>query len=472
MKKIAFSLIITILPVVAAIAQKIGPDDAKQDLSIFRKSLEETHPGLYRFTTKQWFDSAFTSTDASIKDSLTEKEFYQILAPLVARIKCGHTKFFPQSDVSLNQFHYFYDTTKLFPLKLFFTDNKVFVAGSYKGNPDIQLNGTEILTINGEPLDKIREKLMKFIPADGNVLSSKYLELNNYFPAWYANFMNAPDSFSVEMRMQNGSTSQINLKTVSLSMINQEIKARQYNNQANFSLDFPENNIALMKIRNFYPLSPADDYKKFLEEAFLRIKSSKTAHLIIDLRDNEGGMDRWGAMLYGYLTDKKFSYYKELRLSGVKYSTEPHLQKPKFFGILKLLVRKKDEKYYWTRHKNLKIQQPQRNTYTGKVYVLLNGNSYSVTAEFAAIAKSNNRALFFGQETGGTYEGNNSGTFAFVKLPNSKLTLALPMLAYYLDVTPVNPRDRGILPDYYIPPVLDGKDKEPGFVIDFIRNNH
>jgi C-terminal processing protease CtpA/Prc len=248
------------------------------------------------------------------------------------------------------------------------------------------------------------------------------------------------------------------------------MKLTQNNVPANFSLDFPENNIALMKIRNFYPLSPKDDYKKFLKHSFLQIKTQKTEHLIIDLRDNEGGMDRWGALLYSYLTDKKFSYYKELRLSGINFSTGHHLQKPRFFGILKILVRKKDGNYYWTRHKNLKIQKPQHNSYSGNVYVLLNGNSYSVTAEFAAIAKSNNRALFFGQETGGAYEGNNSGTFAFVNLPNSSLTLAIPMLAYYLDVKPVNPMDRGILPDYYIPPVLNEKNNEPDFVIDFIRN--
>ncbi len=471
MKKIKLSFLIGMLTIVTVTAQKFSAGQIKQDLSIFRKSLEETHPGLYRYTTKQWFDSAFANTVANIKDSITQKEFYQMLAPLVARIKCGHTKFFPQSDVNLNHFHYFYDTTKLFPIRLFFTENKVFISGSYNEDTDKQLYGAEILRINSEPLSEIKEKLMTFIPADGNVTSSKYLELNNYFPAWYANFINAPDSFQVDLLMNDGAKSQINLKPVTLSIINRQIKAGQNNNQANFSLDFLENNIAMMKIRNFYPLSPKDDYKQFLRESFLRIKNNKTEHLIIDLRDNEGGMDRWGALLYSYLTDKKFDYYRELRLSGVKFTTEPYLDKPKFFGILKLLVRKKDGKYYWTRHKNLKVQKPQRNPYKGKVYVLVNGNSYSVTAEFAAIAKSNNRALFFGQETGGAYEGNNSGTFAFVNLPNSRLTLAMPMLAYYLDVKSVNPMDRGILPDYYIPQVLDGKDKETDFVIDFIRNN-
>lgn len=471
MKKIASSLIVITLTTSATVAQKFSGDQAKQDFGIFRKSLEETHPGLYRFTTKQQFDSAFNSTEAQIKDSISGKEFYQLLAPLVARIKCGHTKFFPQDDVNINRFHYFYDTTKLFPLRLFFAENKVTIAGNYEEHPASNLYGAELLAINGKPVSEIKTKLLNYITADGNVVSSKYLELNNYFPALYANFVNAPDSFQIDLKMGDGKLTQMNLKPVSLSRINRETDADQ-NTESNFSLEFQANNIALMKIRAFYPLSRTDDYQKFLKQSFLELKDKNTRHLVIDLRDNEGGNDRWGALLYSYLTDRKFRYYRELRLSGINITTEPYLHKPRFFGILKLLVHKKGGKYYWTRHKNLKIQKPQRNAYQGKVYVLVNGNSYSVTAEFAAIVKSKNRALFFGQETGGAYEGNNSGTFAFVNLPNTKLTLAIPILAYYLDVNPVNPMDRGVLPDYYIPPVLDGKDKEPGFVIDFINKNY
>lgn len=471
MKKIKISLLIFTLATTSLFAQKLSQGQLREDFGIFRKALEETHPGLCRFTTKHWFDSAFNSTLSNITDSQTQQEFYQRLAPLVAHIKCGHTKFFPESDVNLNRFHYFYDTTKLFPLKLFFTGNQVLIKGSYDKNLDQQWHGAELLKVNGEHIVAIEDRLMALIPADGNVISSKLLELNNYFPAWYANFINSPDSFWVDIRLKDGTTSRIGLKPVSLSAINQDFKAKQNKGNANFSLEFPYDNVALMKIRNFYPLSPHDDFKKFLEQSFLQIKNKQTGNLIIDLRDNEGGMDRWGALLYSYLTDKKFRYYRELRLSGIKYTTGPYLRKPRFFGVLKLLVRKKDGKYYWTKHKNLNVQKPQQENYKGKVYVLINGNSYSVTAEFAAIAKSNQRALFFGQETGGAYEGNNSGTFAFVNLPNSKLTLAIPMLAYYLDVKPGNPPDRGVLPDYYLPPVPDGKDKEPDYVIDFIRKN-
>lgn len=468
MKKFTFWVILT-LAAWNTTAQKLSPDQLKTDFEIFRKSLEETHPGLYRFTAKQWFDSAFNNTVAGIHDSLIQKEFYRLLAPLVAKIKCGHIKFFPQSDVNLNQFHYFYDTARLFPFKLLFGENQVWITGSYGKNPDHKFYGARAIAINGTPLEEIKNRLLTYIPADGNTVSSKYEELNNYFPAWYANFIDQPDTFHLDLQLADNSVYHLRAKPVNMTTITGKFNQEQTPQEPNFSLSFPEEKIALMKIRAFYPLNKDDNYKAFLKESFGEINDRKTEHLILDLRNNEGGMDRWGALLYSYLTDQKFGYYKELRLSGIKFTTEPYLQKPKLYGILKLLVKKKNGKYYWTKHKNLKVQKPQKNPFKGKVYILLNGRSYSVTAEFAAIAKSNNRALFFGQETGGTYEGNNSGTFAFVNLPNSGLTLAIPMLAYHLDVKPVNPMDRGIIPDYSISPVPGENNQELKYVLDYIN---
>lgn len=454
---------------IALHAQKISPEAIRYDFEIFRQALQETHPGMYRFTGKQSFDTAFDNTAKNITDSLTSEEFFKMLAPLVARVKCGHVKFFPsQGNADVHQFHYFFDTTRLFPYELFFSEGRVLLKGSYSVNFNNEHFGARLLTINGMSINKITEKLLDVIPADGNVVSSKYLELNNYFPAWYANFFQQTDLFTIEIEKTNGFRETLQLQPVSLSAIRVGKKQEQ-RQEPNFSLTFPEKEVAVMKIHAFYPLSENDDFKEFLKESFRQIHANNTEHLILDLRNNEGGNDRWGALLYSYFTDKKFRYYKELRLSGIKYTTEPYLQKPKFFGLLKLLVRKKDGKYYWTKHKNLKVQKPQKDVYKGAVYVLLNGNSFSVTSEFAAIAKSNRRAIFFGQESGGTYEGNNSGTFAFVNLPHSKLTLAIPLLAYYLDVKAENPMDRGILPDYPIEPVLSHSDNELEYVMEFIR---
>jgi C-terminal processing protease CtpA/Prc len=108
--------------------------------------------------------------------------------------------------------------------------------------------------------------------------------------------------------------------------------------------------------------------------------------------------------------------------------------------------------------------------------VLTNGASFSVTAEFAAVTHFLKRATFIGEETGGGYYGNNSGTFVIVTLPNSRLNLGIPMLAYYTAVSGYPYPDRGILPDYPVKPTIldlvNGKDVVMEFALDMVRKKN
>jgi hypothetical protein len=57
------------------------------------------------------------------------------------------------------------------------------------------------------------------------------------------------------------------------------------------------------------------------------------------------------------------------------------------------------------------------------------------------------KAIFVGEETGGTCEGNTSGLNAVIKLPNSKLSLKIHMYGFWNAVSNCE-KGRGILPDY------------------------
>jgi C-terminal processing protease CtpA/Prc len=101
------------------------------------------------------------------------------------------------------------------------------------------------------------------------------------------------------------------------------------------------------------------------------------------------------------------------------------------------------------------MQKPKKNSYSGKVYILINGGSFSVTSEFASVAHYLKRAKFIGEETGGGYYGDNSGTFVIVTLPYSRMNIGIPMLAYYTAVKNYPFKDRGIIPDYEVNPVIE-----------------
>ncbi|HOX75750.1 MAG TPA: S41 family peptidase [Bacteroidales bacterium] len=466
MKNIVLVLVIFLITKPSP-GQKMSPQEAGKDFSIFRTALVEAHPGIYRFESKETFDSLFRSIEIALVDSISQTEFYRLLSPVVASIRCGHTKFFPEGFLDEDHlYHYYYGTDSLFPLKLMFSGKEGYVLDSYDQKTDIE-KGTEILSINDKPLREIMSFLFQNMVADGRVESSRYLELSNFFPAYYANLIESPGQFRLTLRKSNGETENVLVPATTLSEIKEYEKNNPGKRERNFVLTFPDEKVALVKIKAFYPLSKEDNFKRFLKNSFKEINSRKIQRLVIDLRDNEGGNDRWGALLFAQLTDKPFSYYETLKLPNKNLSFSEYAQMPKFYGLLKLLIRKdKDGGYKWPVHKNLKIQKPSKNPFMGEVLVLVNGFSFSVTSEFAAVAKSTGRAVLVGQETGGTYSGNNSGTFAIVTLPSSRLVLGIPMLGYYMAVPQIQPFDRGVLPDIEISPTIHQAIKGEDIVLD------
>lgn len=93
-----------------------------------------------------------------------------------------------------------------------------------------------------------------------------------------------------------------------------------------------------------------------------------------------------------------------------------------------------------------KMYQPTKKEYTGKVYVLTGGYSFSATTLFAASVKGLDYVTIVGEETGGGYYGNNGVFIPEMVLPNSKLRVRLPL---YRIVNNKNfPKNgSGVLPD-------------------------
>ena len=463
MKRISCILIaIFINPIL--FAQKLSIAEEKKDFLVFKTALREAHPGVYRFESRATIDSLFEQTENALKDSLSQQQFYQILSPLVAAMHCGHTKFNPEGRYDENHlYHYYYDTAQLFPLKLYFSGNKAFVVDSYDKSTTIE-KGTEIIAINGRPVNELIPYLFNNIVADGRVVSSKYLELSNFFSAYYANLVEGTQQFELTVKKEDGKPFTRVVPATSLAIIREYEKSHMEHAVSAFELSFPRSRVAIMRIRAFYPFRKEDNFVAFLKKSFAEMEANKTGKLIIDLRDNEGGKDRWGAVLFSYLTDKPFRYYESLRIPSKNYTFRQYAQLPRFYGVLKLLMRKDPAGgYRWTKHKNLGIQKPQKHPFTGEVVVLVNGSSFSVTAEFAAVAKASGRIKLAGEETGGTYSGNNSGTFVIVTLPNSRLSLGIPMVGYYMAVPEIQPFDRGVLPTLLISTslqqIMNGEDQ-------------
>jgi uncharacterized protein (TIGR03435 family) len=67
----------------------------RRDFQVLREALEECHPGIYRFTAKSELDQAFDRATKQLDRPMTAMDFFRVAAPVVARLKCGHTSLRP-----------------------------------------------------------------------------------------------------------------------------------------------------------------------------------------------------------------------------------------------------------------------------------------------------------------------------------------------------------------------------------------
>ena len=446
MKKWIFSILM-LQGTFTAFAQTIySPSQLQQDFSIMQAALREAHPGLYRYNSKEKIDSGLRRLRRQLNKGMTELEFYRLANSFLATIGDGHMKFHRKDQVDVHDA--FFDEG-YFPLRLYFRNNKAYVRSSYLPTQTLQPS-TEIISINGEPVGKIIKVLFENIFSDGKVVSSKYEELDHFFAGYYATFIGPARKFTVGYLTAQGRKGTITLPSINKNKIKNEPPSND-----TFSITYPAEGIALLRIPVFED-GEKQSYTDFIANAFKEIKAKKINALIIDLRNNEGGTDAFGFELYSYLTTKPFRYYDHFTVATNKpYSFSAYAQFPPGIDSLKKTLVKVNNEYHFIYKDGLGMLQPKPGAFTGKVYILQNGYSFSVTSEFCSIAKDNNRAITIGDENGGTFQGNNSGAFALVQLPNTKIGLDIPLLGYYMHLQHQHPKATGIPADYRVIPTIE-----------------
>ncbi len=80
-------------------AETISAKLLREDFQIMRLALEESHGGIYRYTSKAAMDQTFARAYRKIDHPMSALEFWRLVAPVVAEIKCGHTSNWPPEDI-------------------------------------------------------------------------------------------------------------------------------------------------------------------------------------------------------------------------------------------------------------------------------------------------------------------------------------------------------------------------------------
>lgn len=364
------------------VPMQLSPEQMKKDILELRKGLEKNHPGLYWYTPKEQFNSLWNHLNARIDRPMTDEEFFRLLLPVVAKVKCSHTLFYPSKEIM--------SRGRRFPLSINFVKGKGYIM-SDSGQNNIP-NGSELVAINGKSLDRIVDIILPDLQAQGGNIGWKYVILENDFQNYYYYIVEQPDKFIIEYidpdtkqkveRELPGAADQ-NLKTH---------WSKWYPNEAgtpmNFS--FTNNEVAIITIKSLskgrYKMYH-QDFEETLAKYFKEIKEKGTRKVVIDLRGNEGGNK----------PELIYSYIARPGDRNVNASND-------FF-------------------------KPPKDAFQGHAIVLTNERSISSQETFVSIFKNNNRGLTIGRPTSGSYNGLCGGNKRKIMLPASHFEIHIPLHA-------------------------------------------
>lgn len=407
-----------------------------EDLDFLKASLEETHYNLYAYTPKASFDRNFEAVKASIQqDSLSLLEATSLFQRVISKADNGHTEIpFPGASY----IDYAYAGGTLFPLELAFEGGKALVRKNWSGAGGIAA-GDEVLSINGDPIPEIMERIYPQVSAERPYFKNAKVEMFS-FPRLYWQVFGSPEAFEVDIRADDA------VQTFTLEAVNlidgYEMK-REEVLSARRELKFPDGH-AYLNPGDFSGDLP--QYRKFIDSAFAAVKSRKADNLILDLRNNAGGDDAFSDYLVSYIADKPFRWHSAFTLKTSKFLKEHVRQHNDTTSAYwrEALAREDGEVYPFAFDPY--PPQPKEKRFGGKVYVLVNRQSHSQAAVTAAQIQDYGFATLAGEETG-DYPSLYASQFQFA-LPQTGIPVKVSK-GYIVRVNG-STKEEGVIPDISI----------------------
>ncbi|MBK7212429.1 MAG: hypothetical protein IPH88_03825 [Bacteroidales bacterium] len=438
-------------------------EEMQKDFLVFRACLEESHPGLYIYKSKLTIDSIFNANYSALNKDMTGREFMLLTCRVASQIGDGHLRVVPPK-IQLDSLD---NGPTAIPFNVYCFDNKLYVRKNYSPLDDKEFLGSQIISINGHSIENFIREYLQIFPSDGNNLTHKYrlLSSSRYFTRYFSMLYGYAERYNVEYISLNETT--LKTKTIQgltfdnlLKIADDRYPVKIDEQKPAFFKINDDKKYAFLKIKSFdkgqYKKNKMN-FEKFLKASFKKMESENIPNLIIDVRDNGGGTDEYGKILFSYFVNQPFDYYKSLRMNKEGFDCFKYTNKPDMKAPTGMLEPNKEGTFDNVQHPNVGRQNPLTPTFAGNIYVLINGWCFSTTSEFLSQLHFHTKAVFIGEESGGGYYGNCSGPTPDFTLPNTKVRIEIPLMYYSMAVENYQYLDRGLFPNYTVTPSIIDK---------------
>jgi len=486
------------------IDKPISVKKLQYDINYVQHLLQRKYPNLYGYISKETLEAKFDSVRNKVDKPMTSKEFFFLLSPVIASVRQGHMTLSPLYKGISKKEQKRLKKAGVGPLSQFefeWMNNKLYVLKNKSHEKTIKA-GTEVVSINAVTPQSIYEKYKSTFTSDGFNTTFLPKFFNKRFSNYVVVELGTNDSLTYEFKQKDSVYSTtihrftaekkaVSIATSTKNSVDKKKKKSEKRAKAVYGFDeiskeyskslrfiSTDSTIAVMKIKNF----SKGIYSIAYDEMFKKIKSKQVKTLIIDLRNNPGGRIADAVKMYSYLTDHDFVMLQKADVTSKTslwkwglYNQLPKITYPfisvvyPFYMGYSFCKTKKTPQGYTYSLVGSKKNKSNLSHFSGTIYVLINGGSFSASCLLSANLKSNTNTIFVGEETGGGFNGTVAGIMPIVELPNSKL----PMRIGLMNVKPTQQSTvygRGIFPDKEIVPTIEDKISGKDIELEWILN--
>lgn len=473
---------------------KKNPNKYQKALKNLAYEIRSTHPALSFNDYKNINRKNFTETSENIIKKLGEKTknnntnsvlyFYYYTLKLLAILNDGH------ADI----IHNFKHKELKLPITIMHFQDGFYITHAtdlYK-----ELENKKIIEINYTPITEIAEKIYPYIPAD-NIYNKKYI---------IDRFINSKTLLDI-IKVINSDDKGVNIKYTNINEMEyyktfieftRSYKNIQRKNIGRNSITNQENtlfvkyniikekDVVYLQLNEFYDIQAdpyiSTDFRNVYKKLFSDIKKHNINNLVIDLRNNTGGVPETAMQLIAYLKNENseklsaffmllkpskyisnWNYNKllhireisgyELIYHGFKNSASifntsgtinlKHLYIFNEYGAERLFKEKVENDFF--------MPYPDEDMiFDGNVYLFVDSGTFSLGSWITALMKDNDYAVVIGEPTGCASVSHTSG--AVIPIDNIDASAYIsPAMVVRADEKALSEEYDAVYPDIIVP---------------------
>lgn len=351
------------------------------DFRQLRTMLETELANLYLYTPKSEMDACFDSCEKAI-DSMNYESFYNLVTPVMAKIKDGHALLLPGQKY----LNYHDEHSGFLPFNAAYIEGNLIITQNFSDNAALA-PGTQILAINQVSASEIHNFMMVRLVREGHNVNYGEWIFNTFFKDFYSFSFGHPSRFNLNLASNTGDITSITIDAIAKdSIIAIKNRTLSINKNGIYLNHNSETKTSVLVIKTWdKDLLKKRYHQRFkpqIRKAIRAVKKQNASNLIIDLRGNQGGKAEYGIYLMRHLMPCKFKYVDGIFKVHKHRDTGQELQ----------AVSNKIVRYYL----------PKFNAFHGKIYILTDGGSFSNSAIFTSRMHFYKRAEIVGQASGGS----------------------------------------------------------------------